>query len=93
MVMRRPRGYALASIVVVAVSVVMGAVTAAIGAGELFPDESKGCQPSVEKCPSFVDWHTGLTEGARVTGILLVIGLLAVAAVWYLPKPSHNPPS
>lgn len=93
MVMRRPRGYALASIVVVAVSFVMGVVTAALGAGEIAPDESKGCQPNVEKCPSFVDWHTGLTEGARVTGILLVIGLLAVAAVWYLLKPPHNPPS
>jgi hypothetical protein len=92
-VMPRPRGYALALIVVVAVSVVMGAVTAAIGAGELFPDGSKGCQSNIERCPSFVDWHTGLAEGARVTVVLLVIGLLAVAVVWYLMKPPHTPPS
>jgi hypothetical protein len=90
---RRPSGRGLAVIVVAAVSVAMGAVTAAIAANVLFPADSKGCRPDVEKCPSFVDWHAGVVPGLRTTGILLVVGLLVIAAVSYLMKPQQVPPS
>jgi hypothetical protein len=82
----RLRGRVLAIGFVVAVSLAMGGVTAALASG-LFSGESKGCQPSIEKCPDFVDWHAGLAPGLRVAGILLVVGLLVVAAVSYLMKP------
>jgi hypothetical protein len=88
--MRRPGGYTLAVIVVVAVSVAMGALTAAIAAGAL-PSGDKGCQPDIEKCPNFIDWHAGIVPGVRVTVMLLVVGLLVVAAVRYVMK--QAPPS
>jgi len=88
----RPRGRVLAIGFVVAVSLAMGGVTAAIASG-LFAGASKGCRPDIEKCPDFVDWHAGLAPGLRVTGILLVVGLLVVVAVSYLMKPPQTPPS
>jgi hypothetical protein len=89
----RPRGRMLVVGFVVAVSLSMGAVTAAIAANVLFPAGSKGCRPEIEKCPDFVDWHAGVVSGLRVAGILLVVGLLVVAAVSYLMKPQQPPPS
>jgi hypothetical protein len=83
--MSRRRAHVLAIVAVAAVSLAMGVIVATLAAG-IF-DESKGCRPDVEKCPSFVDWHAGLGPGLRVTGILLVVGLLVVAAVSYLTKP------
>jgi hypothetical protein len=89
----RPRGRVLAVGFVAALSLAMGGVTAAIAAGALIPSDSKGCRPDIEKCPSFVDWHAGLVPGLRVTGILLVVGLLVVAGVSYLMKPRDTPPT
>jgi len=90
--MGRRRAHIVASLVVAVVTLAIGTATAAIQAGVLAPNESKGCRPDVEKCPSFVDWHAGLVSGLRVTIILLVIGLLVVG-VSYLVKPPPPPSS
>jgi hypothetical protein len=84
--MGRRRVHILAIVAVTVVSLAMGTLTAAIGAG-VYAGESKGCRPDIEKCPSFIDWHAGLGPGLRVTGLLLVVGLLAVAVVSYLTRP------
>ncbi len=89
--MSRRRAHVLAIVAVAAVSLTMGVLVSTLAAGVF--DESKGCRPDVEKCPSFIDWHAGVVPGLRVTGILLVIGLLVVAAVSYLTKPQQGPPS
>ena len=89
--MSRRRAHVLSIVAVAAVSLAMGALVATLAAGTF--DESKGCQPDVEKCPSFVDWHAGFGPGLRVAGILLVVGLLVVAAVSYLTRPQQSPPS
>ena len=90
--MGRPRGRTLAIVAVAAVSLAMGIFTAAIDAG-IFSGEGKGCRPDIEKCPSFVDWHAGVVPGLRITGILLIVGLLVVASVGYLMKSPPTPPS
>jgi hypothetical protein len=90
--MGRRGAHTVASIAVAVVSFAIGAATAAIAAGVLFPSESKGCQPDVEKCPSFVDWHAGLVSGSRVTIILLVIGLLVVGVSYRVKPPPPSEP-